>query len=661
MRLDELSAFNAAARHVSGLLLASLLGGVAALLVLAAPLPGAARAMSASVGAALSLAAAGFAGACCLALARRLARRAEGLEPSGAAEAAYRRARRRATWQQVAVSGVLAGLAACAIAIAGNRGGGWEIAPRGDATGAALCLAAAFGLLVLERHLAAHDPDALPEAPALAALLRLPVAVLLVCGAGCMLLYGGIGAGALAGRLACLPCIVVAAEMLARMAATLFVPFPPPNQERLVAVSGIAAALRWDRRPRLGATARDWLGIDLSRSWALGFVRGAAAPVAGALTLLGWGLTGITALRLDQRAIYERFGHPIGVLGPGLHLHLPWPIGRLRPVELGVMHDVPIVYDGASQTAADTSGAAAPAAGAPGTTLADRLWNQSVRLESASPATAPTVAPAPASPGDPEAAPAAAEDRLWDQSHPNEAAYLVASLSRGQQSFESVDIDLRVVYRVGLSDRAAMQAAYAVGDPQRLVQSRTSRLLAHYFAGHTLPDILGADRGGFSRAIGGALQDELDRSGAGIDIMAVVVEAVHPPPGAASAYHAVQAAAIAAHTAIAEQSGLASTSEAQSRREATERRDLALVQAHEAVVEARVQAILFEADRTASARDGASFVMERRLERLGAGLAHRQLLIIDHRLERGDAPTIDLRPQGAPAVPSEDPSRLAAP
>jgi regulator of protease activity HflC (stomatin/prohibitin superfamily) len=35
---------------------------------------------------------------------------------------------------------------------------------------------------------------------------------------------------------------------------------------------------------------------------------------------------------LDQRAVYERFGAPVRVLHPGLHLILPWPLGRLRPV-----------------------------------------------------------------------------------------------------------------------------------------------------------------------------------------------------------------------------------------------------------------------------------------------------------------------------------------
>lgn len=682
VRLAELSAFNAADRHVPRLLLALVLCCLVAALAVAAPLPGAAGAMCAGIGASLAVTAAGFAGAACIGVARRLALRAEHVEDAGSAEglamltgsmtraggSAFRRANRLATWQQVGASGGLAGLATAAAWFAWHRGTAWDLAANHAALGVAACLPAAFAVLVLERHLASFSPSELPEAPSLSALLRLPIAVLLVCGLGCMLLYAGVRAGALAGRFSCVLSLVVATELLIRAGATLFVPFPPISEARGVAVSVIAGALRLRQPPAIGATVRNWFGIDLSRSWALAFMRGAAAPVAAVLTLFTWSLTGVSALRLDQRAIYERLGRPVAVLGPGLHVHLPWPLGRLRPVELGVMHDVPIVYDlpGDLNPPAPARPGVPDAEAHPGT-LADRLWDDAVRSEGAQPVV-PTAGisdarPGAAPPGLPgaEDRPGVAADRLWDQAHPSEAAYLVASTSRGQQSFESVDIDLRVVYRIGLSDQAAIRAAYATSDLQRLVQSKSSRLLAHYFAGHTLPGVLGADQASFSHDIGATLQAELDRVDAGVDVMAVVVEAVHPPPGAASAYHAVQTAAIAAHTAIAEQAAIAAASDGEARKQVGDLRDMAAAHAREAVVAARVQAILFGADRSANARDGATFLLERRLDRLGAGLAHRQLLIIDHRLRCVDAPTIDLRPPGSAAASPDLPSRPIEP
>ena len=399
--------------------------------------------------------------------------------------------------------------------------------------------------------------------------------------------------------------------MTARAASMLFVPHPPLAAARMIVASTLAAALL-PRRPRSAATAmRDWLGLDLSRSWALAFMRAAAAPVLAVLVLFGWGLTGIEALRVDQRAIYQRLGRPVAVLGPGLHLTLPWPLGRLRPVELGVVHSVPIVFS------------------APG---------------------ASTLAvPAPTRIVGAEASPGPSEDRLWDETHPSEGSYLVASLSRGQQSFQSIDIDLRVVWRIAVSDKAAYYAAFDVEDPQRLVQATASRLLARYFAGHTLPGILGADRAGFSQAIADGLQTGLDRMGAGVEIVAVVVEAIHPPPGAAPAYRAVQTASIGSHTAIAEQTGYAVTTQSAGRRDASALRDIATAGAHEAVTEATVRATGFSAARTAWAASPVPFLLERRLEKLNAGLAHRQVLILDHRLQPASEPLLDLRPQVGPS------------
>ncbi len=612
MRLAELAAFNSArtrsARRSASAGTCLFLGaaGVAA----SRGVSGVATAMLAGLGATFLVLAAGYLSAGLLAQARDMALRRELLRPApaddaGAEDRLSRRGRRRATWQQAGGGGVLAAMAVAAAVAACSADRTWSAAAGTSAACAAALLAVAFALLVLERHLAAADPLADPEAPGLAALVRVPLAAALCCGVGCLLLYAGIDAGSYAGRAAAILCLLMAAEMTLRACATLFVPFPPITEARAVATSVLAAALGLHRPRRVTAAVRDLFGIDLSRSWAIAFMRAALAPVLAVLVLFGWALSGVEALRVDQRAVYERFGRPVAVFGPGLHLRLPWPAGRLRPVELGILHDVPIVFDGA-----DTGGA--------------------------SPARVPL--------SDVEGQPGPSADRLWDESHPSEAAYLVASLSRGQQSFQSVNIDLRVVYRIGLSDAAALDAAYASDDPRRLVQAMASRLLAHYFAHHTLPGVLGADQAGFSREIAAGLQAELDAIPAGVQVMAVVVEAVHPPPGAAGAYHAVQTAQISAHTAMAEQTGYAIGHTSDALRESGVQRDAAAAASHETVADATVHSTGFATDRAAYAIGPVPFLLERRLERLVAGLAHRQVLIVDHRLQgRGDSPFIDLR------------------
>ena len=54
-----------------------------------------------------------------------------------------------------------------------------------------------------------------------------------------------------------------------------------------------------------------------------------------------------------------------------------------------------------------------------------------------------------------------------------------------------------------------------------------------------------------------AAQADLDAAQSGIEIVAMVVEAIHPPAGAAEAYHAVQAAEINANARVAAERGRA--------------------------------------------------------------------------------------------------------
>ena len=180
----------------------------------------------------------------------------------------------------------------------------------------------AFPILVLERSWAAVPATTLAEAAGLAALLR---AVLLVqLGLGLALMLQGSAfpiAAVLVPALAALV-LLLAAEFVLRGVAALFLPTPASSVARPAASSAVAACIRL-RLPHLAAVnqavTQQW-GIDLSRSWALGFAGRALLPIGLLLALLAWGLTGLVALPLDQRAVYEQFGRPIAVLGPGLRL-----------------------------------------------------------------------------------------------------------------------------------------------------------------------------------------------------------------------------------------------------------------------------------------------------------------------------------------------------
>jgi len=473
-------------------------------------------------------------------------------------------------------------------------------------------LIAAFAMLVLERRYAAMAEAVNPEAPSLMRLCRAGLAGLLGLALAAGLRWLTLDYARPLEQAVAVLTGLVAAEIVLRSAVRAFMPMAPPVQRRSPADSTIAGLIR-ARLPSLSAlnaSVRSQFGIDLARSWALGFIRRALLPLLGGAALFVWLLTGVTALSINQRAVYEALGKPVAVFHAGLHLHLPWPLGTLRPVEYGVVHEMPIVFR-TNKTEPPPSGDTA--------------------IEAAAPPTA---------------------DRLWDTSHEDEGSYLVASLSDGRQSFEAADIDISVAYRIGLSDRAAEDAVYRIAAPRQTIQALCGRLLARYFAHATIAAILGQSREGFVADFRKNLQQQLDALGSGIEILAVVMEGVHPPAKAAAAYQGVQAAAVESVTKVA----LARAEQAREMKMAElvarATRNDATSAAAERIGNAKANLIVFDGDRGAYAAGGKAFLFERRLQRLNLGLADKPVILIDHRLAQGQVPTIDMRGAAGKAASS---------
>ncbi|HUB90535.1 MAG TPA: protease modulator HflK [Dyella sp.] len=477
----------------------------------------------------------------------------------------------------------------------------------------------AFPLLVLDRLHARLDKTAWAAAPSLENLLRIPLVVSVGLGIASILHSLGYAWPYLIHRVLILLVSVVAIEIMLRSVARIFLPMPPVEERRTSAASAIARllALRWPRLADLGAGIQQQFGIDLSRSWAMAFVARASLPMFVGFCVLGWLLTGLTALSINQRAVYERFGVPVAIEGPGLHLHLPWPFGIMRKVELGVVHEMPIVFP------TTPNGIAADAIDAP--------------------------ADAQTSPA--EAIPSASEDRLWDDSHPFEASYLIPSTANGLQGFQIVNIDLRIVYRTSLSDQGAMAAAYRVTDPEALIRAAAGRMLVQHFSRYTLADVLGENRARFVSSFRDELQQRLDQLQTGTDIIAVVVEAIHPPPEAAASYHNVQAAQIKADALISQSRGTAFVALSKAQQTVDSTLDTAKADSAEQVNQAQAALTLFHGDHQAYLRGGDVFLTERWFNHLSQDLPKSPLVIVDHRMNNTLEPTVDLRRFSPSATP----------
>jgi regulator of protease activity HflC (stomatin/prohibitin superfamily) len=464
---------------------------------------------------------------------------------------------------------------------------------------AALVFALAFVSLVCERVMVAFPEPQLPEAPALRRLLLLTTLLLAAAG-GIELGRGAMVAWVRWAQwvIAILPMLVVL-ELAIRALARLFLPAPAAANARAVTDSILAGLVTGGPRAP-GTLLKTHLGLDFARSWALAFLSAAILPAILGTALFCWGLTGVKLIELGQRGIYERFGAPVAVLGPGLHLLLPWPLGRLRPVEFGTIHAVAIgVDEPASAGGAEQVGA--------------------------------------------EDAPPLSLNRLWESAHAGQASYLVASPGTGQQGFQSVSTEISVLYRVGLTDAAALQSVYEVADPESLIREAGSRIVLRFFNSRTLLAVLGERRDNVAASLREQLAADLDSHRAGIEVISVLIEEIHPPAGAAGAYHAVQAAAINASASISDERGRAERVAGVAQQEARQLTSAAHATAVERIDAANADAYRFDAERRAHAEGGQAFLLERSFTTIQAALAQKPLTLLDHRLSSAPGPIIDLR------------------
>lgn len=492
---------------------------------------------------------------------------------------------------------------------------GTDLTQAGNIVGGLLLLLA-FGLLVLERQLSNEPATNWPEADQLAQLTRVAIGSLLI-GALCLFFSSSerIWPARIAVLIGLLPGLV-ALELLTRAVLSVFSPRNERVEPRLMASSFIAGLLRWPPQPLMALQheLHNRFGIDLRQIWAFTYMRRAFLPVLAVIVALGWALSGVHEIPMQGRGVYERFGKPVEVLGPGLHAGLPWPFGRMLAVENGVVHELATSVSDASATEQVLD----PAEGPP-----------------------PVIA-----------------NRLWDASHVNDKSQVIASSTGDKQSFQIVNMDVRFVYRIGLTDEAAMAATYNSANVVSLIRSTASRILVHDFASRTLDELLGEQRTDLAADIGNAVQRDLKKLDSGVEILATVVESIHPPAGAANAYHAVQAAQISAQALISRERGAAADQSNVAQLHASMAHDQAAADSREVMATAQAADLRFSAERQAYAKAGQAFLLEQYLTQLTQGLQHAKLLVIDHRLGGTTPPTIDLRTFTLPADPTA-PSKAA--
>jgi regulator of protease activity HflC (stomatin/prohibitin superfamily) len=398
----------------------------------------------------------------------------------------------------------------------------------------------------------------------------------------------------------------IALEFALRAVFSWFAPPHTRSDDASVPDSFVASLLRLRPPPlaRFSAQLRNRYGIDLRQNWVLQSVVRLLPAAVGTIAVCAWLLSGIVILGPEQRAVYERFGAPVAVWQPGLHVALPWPFGKARAIDNGAVHQ--LIVSGSPEESAAAS---------------------------------PLV---PADAQTPEQV-----YRLWDVVHQGETSQVIAGASGDRQNFQIVSADVRLDYRIGLSDAAARASLYRADDLPGTVRAIANREVVRYLASHTLDSLLETRQTVMADTIRRAVQTQLDRLSSGIDVVAVVIESVHPPAGASAAWHSVQAAQVRAEASVAQARGLAAQSLGDAQQQAETAVAQATAQAADITSAAQVQQTGFSADMIAAQAGGPAFVLEYYLHNLQKGLQNTHITVIDDRLVEGNRATIDLRSYGA--------------
>lgn len=403
-------------------------------------------------------------------------------------------------------------------------------------------------------------------------------------------------------KLATLIPLLMAFEYLLRALGALAYPLPAESEPRFLTRSLLTALYQWPLRPLvfLLSAFHQRFGIDLRQIQAFRLMAKKLLPVTCGIAALGWLLSGLTEITLHQRGIYERFGRPTAILQPGLHAGLPWPFGRIIAVENGTVHELQL-SDNTQVSQAET-----PPDSAEG--------------------------PAPQS-----------SWRLWDNDHATDQSQVIASAAMDSQNFQMVNTDIRLIWRVGLTDKDALNSQYQTQDLPGLIRSVARQVLMTQFASKQLDELLDEQRATLATTLSQQIQQRLTALNTGVELLFTRIEAIHPPAGAADAYHGVQAAQIAGNALIAREKGYAATVASEAQRNAQTGMHSAQATAAENLSRAQAAATNFAAEEQAWRLAGDAFITERRYQILSQTLAHTPLLILDAHLQGANQPVLDLR------------------
>jgi regulator of protease activity HflC (stomatin/prohibitin superfamily) len=386
-------------------------------------------------------------------------------------------------------------------------------------------------------------------------LLRPGAAYLLLSAYGCFLVTADIAAD-LAGfpradlivaRVLCVVIGLIALETLLGLIMEIYRVRVRGGESRVLYESRLVGLLGQPEEVfKTAAHALDYqFGFKISESWFYRFLEKAL----GWLILAQFGVfvlsTCFVVIQPGDEALLERFGEPLGsngVIGPGLHLKLPWPIDKTTNYHTEQIQTF---------------------------------------IVGAEPEVRNTI--------------------VWTVTHAREENFLVATREKSSAQFATdvnggksppvnlLSVSIPVQYQI--TNLATW--AYVNEDPESLLQGVALREVVHYLASADFDDLMSRGREAAGKALLESMQNAADTMQLGAKIVFVGLEDIHPPQKVAEVFEKVVGATETRESKILQAHAYAFSTNAVASAEASNRVWAAEADEHRAVTNSAARAILF--------------------------------------------------------------------
>jgi regulator of protease activity HflC (stomatin/prohibitin superfamily) len=241
----------------------------------------------------------------------------------------------------------------------------------------------------------------------------------------------------------------------------------------------------------VGGAIQYQFGVDITGSWAYEKLRAWTPRLAVLGLMVLWLMTCFTVVGPDQRAVHTRLGSRLAERGPGLVVHLPWPIDRVERTRVTSVREMAL------------------ATPRPPEDVSHILWTNDHRIAEESKVLVRA--------GRPAGAPGAGR------------AEQGAAGGGDEGSLAVVIVEVPLMFRI--ADLGKYEALAEPASRDGLIRSIARREKTRYLTTLEADQLVGVKRTEASAELRRRIEAALAQAEAGVEVVFCAIEGVHPPRG----------------------------------------------------------------------------------------------------------------------------------